>query len=84
MKDTICPPAGFESHWDAEWFKAKSSECRRLANLLSDNSQKAALVDLAEDFQRQSEHAEQLAKIAIGKLIPNLRDRNALGASPTR
>lgn len=64
MPDTESRPAGFESHWDADWFKAKAEECRRLAELLAEHPQRASLLALAEDFGKQSEHARQLAAMA--------------------
>ncbi|MBL6078720.1 hypothetical protein JMJ56_11935 [Belnapia sp. T18] len=65
MPDTESRPAGFESHWDADWFKAKAEECRRLAGLLAQHPQQASLIALAEDFGKQSEHARQLAAMAV-------------------
>ena len=73
MPDTSSPPAGFESDWDAHWFADKSAECRRIAALLSDHTQRQALLALAEDFQTQSDHAAMLAQIAIGKLQRAMR-----------
>jgi hypothetical protein len=64
MPDSDSGPAGFESHWDADWFKAKAEECRRLAGLLAQHPQQASLLALAEDFGKQSEHARQLAAMA--------------------
>ncbi len=61
------PPAGFESHWDAAWFRGKAAECRRLAGISPDPNIHAALLDLGDDFQRQSDHAERLAGIAFGR-----------------
>lgn len=69
MPDSRSPAAGFESHWDSHWFRDKSAECRRIAALLSDHTQRQALLALAEDFHNQSEHAALLAQIAIGKLM---------------
>ncbi|SDB30954.1 hypothetical protein [Belnapia rosea] len=65
MPDSESGPAGFESHWDADWFKNKSEECRRLAGLLDAHPQQAALLALADDFRHQSEHARQLAAMAV-------------------
>lgn len=64
MPDSDAGPAGFESHWDSEWFKAKSDECQRLAQLLNEHPQRASLLALAEDFKKQSEHAKLLAEMA--------------------
>jgi hypothetical protein len=65
MPDTESRPAGFESHWDADWFKTKAEECRRLAELLAEHPQRASLLALAEDFGKQSDHARQLAAMAV-------------------
>jgi hypothetical protein len=65
MPDTESQPAGFESHWDADWFKAKAEECQRLAGLLAEHPQRASLLALAEDFGKQSDHARQLAAMAV-------------------
>ena len=65
MPDTESGPAGFESHWDADWFKVKAEECRRLAGLLAEHPQQASLLALAEDFSKQSERARQLAAMAV-------------------
>ena len=59
-----CLPAGFESHWDADWFKRRSDECRRLAGLTADGSVRDGMLELARDLRRQSDHATILAAIA--------------------
>ncbi len=61
-----CPPAGFESHWDANWFRSKADDCRRLANLVAEQHLRDAMLDLANDFKRQSDHAALLAAVAFG------------------
>ena len=67
MPDTECLPAGFESHWDAPWFQKKSEECRRLASLVAEQHLRDAMLDLADDFKSQSDHAARLAAIAFGR-----------------
>ena len=59
-----CLPAGFESHWDAAWFKRRSDECRRLADVTTDGSVRNGMLELARDLRRQSDHAAILAAIA--------------------
>ena len=59
-----CLPAGFESHWDADWFKRRSDECRRLADVTTDGSVRDGMLELARDLRRQSDHATILAAIA--------------------
>ncbi len=59
-----CLPAGFESHWDAEWFRRKADECRRLASLTADGSVRDGMLELARDLKRQSDNAAILAAIA--------------------
>ena len=59
-----CLPAGFESHWDAAWFKRQSDECRRLADVITDGSVRDGMLELARDLKRQSDHAAILAAIA--------------------
>lgn len=58
-------PAGFESHWDSQWFKHKADECRRIAGLLPDQTSQQSLLLLANDFEQQSQHAKLLASIAV-------------------
>lgn len=65
-----CPPAGFESHWDAPWFRGKSDECRRIAGLVADHTLREALLNLANDFGRQSDHAALLAAVAFAVKTP--------------
>jgi hypothetical protein len=69
MPDTECPPAGFESHWDAPWFQRKSDECQRLASLVAEQHLRDAMLDLATDFKKQSEHAALLAAVAFGRKL---------------
>ena len=61
-----CPPAGFESHWDAPWFQGKADTCRRLAGLISDQQTRDAMLDLSNDLKRQADHAALLAAVALG------------------
>ena len=70
-----CLPAGFESHWDAEWFKRRAEECRRLASLAAEESVRDGMLELARTLKRQSDHAAILAAIASvqqteGGLLP--------------
>lgn len=62
-----CPPAGFESHWDAPWFQRKADTCRRLAGLVADQQVRDAMLDLSNDLKRQSDHAALLAAVAFGR-----------------
>ena len=62
-----CSPAGFESHWDAMWFKGKSDECLRLAALTAEGSVRDGMLELARDFKRQSDHAAILSAIAFAQ-----------------
>ena len=64
------PPAGFESHWDAPWLKVRSDECRRLASVVADQEHREALLALARDFKKQSDHAALLAAVAFGNRPP--------------
>jgi hypothetical protein len=64
------PPAGFESHWDAAWFRQKADECFRIAGLLGDANQQSTMLDIANDLKRQSDHAALLAAIAFGGKTP--------------
>ncbi len=61
-----CPPAGFESHWDAPWFQRKADACRQLAGLVADQQVRDAMLDLSNDLKRQSDHAALLAAVAFG------------------
>ena len=70
MTSDECPPAEFESHGDAAWFRNKAQECRRFAGISLDPNVHVALMDLSDDFQRQSEHAMPLAAIAFGRPGP--------------
>lgn len=58
-------PAGFESHWDSQWFKHKAEECRRIAGMRGDQRSQQSLLLLAQDFEEQSQHAKLLASIAM-------------------
>ena len=62
-----CPPAGFESHWDAAWFRGKADACRRIAGMVAEQDLRDAMLGLANDFKRQSDHAALLAAVAAAK-----------------
>ena len=61
-----CPPAGFESHWDAPWFQRQADTCRQLAGLVPDQQVRDAMLDLSNSLKRQSDHAALLAAVAFG------------------
>lgn len=61
-----CQPAGFESHWDAQWFQRKADTCRRVAGLIADQQLRDTMLDLSNDLKRQSDHAALLAAVALG------------------
>ncbi len=69
MPEEDCPPAGFESHWDAAWFQRKADAARRLAGLVPDQEVRAAMLDLSNDLKRQSDHAALLAAVAFGRRL---------------
>jgi hypothetical protein len=62
-------PAGFESHWDSEWFKHKADECRRIAGMLGDQMSQQSLLKLAQNFEEQSQHARLLASLAVSNRV---------------
>lgn len=70
MPTENCPPAGFESHWDASWFQRYADRCRHLAGLVSDQLIRDAMLELSNDLKRQSDHAALLAAVASYKAKP--------------
>lgn len=53
---------GFESHWDATWFRHKSQQCRELATIVGDATVRATLVEMADDLDTQGNVAAEAAK----------------------
>ncbi len=54
--------AGFESHWDAGFFRSKASQCRQLASAIPDAGIRATLEEMATDFDSQGDVAAEAAK----------------------
>ena len=54
--------AGFESHWDAGFFRGKASQCRELASCIPDAAIRATLEEMASDFDAQGDVAAEAAK----------------------
>jgi len=59
---------GFESHWDASWFRNKAQQCLELASCVPDPSMRATLEEMAADFDAQGNVAAEAAKS-----VPKLR-----------
>ncbi len=53
---------GFESHWDASFFRSKASQCRELASCIPDAAIRATLEEMASDFEAQGDVAAEAAK----------------------
>ncbi len=53
---------GFESHWDAGWFRHKAKQCRDLAAFVPDDRMRMTLEEMAADFETQGDVAENAAK----------------------
>ncbi len=60
---------GFESHWDADWFRNKATQCRQLASCVPDPGIRATLEEMAADFDAQGDVAADAAKS-----VPRRRD----------
>ncbi len=54
--------AGFESHWDAGFFRGKAMQCRQLASCIPDAAIRATLEEMAADFDAQGDVAAEAAK----------------------
>jgi hypothetical protein len=52
--------AGFESQWDAAWFRQRSATCFRLAANVLQREDAEGLLELARDFEAQAVAAEAL------------------------
>jgi hypothetical protein len=53
---------GFESHWDASFFRGKAAQCRELASCIPDAGIRATLEEMASDFDTQGDVAAEAAK----------------------
>jgi hypothetical protein len=53
---------GFESHWDAGWFRHKAGQCRELAAFVPDATMQATLEEMATDLDTQGDVAAEAAK----------------------
>ena len=53
---------GFESHWDASWFRNKANQCRQLASCIPAGDMRATLEEMAADFDAQGNVAAEAAK----------------------
>ena len=51
---------GFESQWDADWFRARAEQCFRLAAGLTQPSDAEKLRSLGADFEAQAELAQKM------------------------
>lgn len=52
---------GFESHWDAGWFRHKAKQCRELASFVPDMAMRTTLEEMAADLEAQGDVAEYAA-----------------------
>lgn len=52
--------AGFESQWDAAWFRVRAEQCFRLAASLTQTADAAKLRDLGQDFEAQARLAQEM------------------------
>lgn len=52
---------GFESHWDASWFRNKARQCRDLASCLPNGSMRSTLEEMATDLETQGNVAAEAA-----------------------
>lgn len=53
---------GFESHWDANWFRHKAKQCRDLASMVADATMRATLEEMVADLEAQGDIAAQAAQ----------------------
>ena len=54
---------GFESHWDAGWFRHKARQCRELLSLAGDNGMRLTLEEMVADLETQGDVAENAARL---------------------
>ena len=52
--------AGFESQWDAAWFRDRAEQCFRLAATLTPGRDATALHALGQEFEAEAKVAQDL------------------------
>ena len=55
--------AGFESQWDAAWFRARAEQCFRLAAGLTQPADAKKLRALGQDFEVQAKLAQDMQSL---------------------
>lgn len=53
---------GFESHWDAGWFRHKAKQCRDMIAIVLDTDIRSTLEEMAADLETQGDVAENAAR----------------------